>query len=448
MKTKGYLLQLCLLSAVLLSAAIKAQVAFTLATNYTVGSSADSVAAADVNGDGLVDLISANQNNNTLIILTNAGGGIFGSNATYHTLPNPASVVVADIHGVGKADLTCASIAGFLMVWTNNRSGGFASDGNYSTGGNNYNFEVITADVNGDSKIDFISACRNSLAVFTNAGNGTLAAASFPGVGSPVVSVAAADVNGDGKIDLLEANAYSLRILTNGGNGTFFLCSTSALPMNWPGRIATADINGNGKVCVILPDYGSGSGNTLMVLTNDGSGNFGSNATYSVGSGPHCVIAADLNGDGEVDLITANGASSGTLTVLTNNVIGGFGFNCTLNAGGFSVTDVKTADVNGDGKLDLITSISTGKVSVLLNISSFPPPISTPLLNIKPSGNEMRVSWSSVSAGWSLQQNPDLLATNWCPSGYFGYVISDDGTNKSLTLPTSPGTLFFRLFHP
>jgi hypothetical protein len=108
-----------------------------------------------------------------------------------------------------------------------------------------------------------------------------------------------------------------------------------------------------------------------------------------------------------------------------------------------------SADVNNDGKLDLIcANQSSNTLSVLINTSIFPPPTSTPSLNIIPSGNEMLVLWPSASAGWSLQQNPDLNTTDWSPSGYDGYGISDDGTNKSLIITSSTGNLFFRLLHP
>jgi FG-GAP-like repeat/EF hand len=419
-----------------------AQVTFAPVTSYPVGSTPYSIVAADVNGDGKVDLISANEGDSTLTVLTNSGNGIFSSNATYHTFANPESVVAADVNRDGKVDLICACTGGnALMTFTNSGSGGFVNSAHYTIGSSPY--WVIAVDVNGDGNVDLISGNNSSLVILTNDGTGNFAIASSPGVGSQ--SVTAADLNGDGKIDLIEANANSLRILTNGGNGTFSLCYTNTLSTLKPGFIATADVNDNGKVSVVVPDYGSGSGKTLTVLTNDGSGNFSSNTTYTVGNGPYYVIAADANGDGKVDLICANRLGGGTLTVLTNNGSGDFGSNATYTVGANTIS-VTAADLNGDGKLDLITAFNT--LSVLLNTSIFPPPNSTPSLNIKPSGNGVLVLWPSASAGWSLQQNPDLTTMNWSPSGYNGYAIVDDGTNKSLIITPPIENAFFRLLHP
>src|SRR6267142_5861680 len=76
------------------------------------------------------------------------------------------------------------------------------------------------------------------------------------------------------------------------------------------------------------------------------------NYTYHLGSFPQCVAAGDVNGDGYTDLIAAN-TLDGTLTVLTNAGTGLFGTNATVSAGA-SLFCVAAADVNGDGKLDLI----------------------------------------------------------------------------------------------
>jgi hypothetical protein len=66
------------------------------------------------------------------------------------------------------------------------------------------------------------------------------------------------------------------------------------------------DVDGDGKLSVIVPDFGSGGGKSLTVFTNDGTGQFGSNATYFAGNGPISVTAADVNGDGKMDLVCAS----------------------------------------------------------------------------------------------------------------------------------------------
>ena len=435
---KPQFVEFCLLATALtLSTVVNAQVTFAPTNNYAVGYSPHAVAAADVNGDGKVDLISANGGSGSLTVLTNNGFGGFVSNANYSILAGP--VVAADFNGDGQVDLACASPIGpYIYVLTNNGSGYFNISGSYNVGLDSSS--LIAADVNGDGKMDLIS----DTVILTNTGNGNFVVASSPGVGSK--SVTAADVNGDGKIDLIEANMNILRVLTNGGNGTFSLCSTSALYSTWPGQIATANVNGDGNLSIVVPDYASSQGTTLEILTNNGAGVFSSNATYTVGHGPQSVIAADINGDGKVDLISVN--LFGTLTILTNNGNGGFGFSATLPTGLYPDA-ILAADVNGDGKLDLVT-VNNGNntLAVLINTSIFPPPVSTPPLTINLAGNGMQVSWPSASPGWSLQQNPNLTTANWSPSGYSGYSISDDGTNKSLIISPQSGNLFFRLLHP
>jgi hypothetical protein len=165
-----------------------------------------------------------------------------------------------------------------------------------------------------------------------------------------------------------------------------------------------------------------------------------------VGLGPECVIAADVNGDGKLDLISAN-YYDGKLGVLTNDGSGGFVLASSPKV--YNTYSVCAADVNGDGKLDLISANSgENTLTILTNAAIFPAPTSTPPLVIATLALGIQVSWPSASPGWSLQQNSDLTAANWGPSGYNGFSISDDGTNNSLTLPTTQGNLFFRLLHP
>ena len=418
-----------------------AQITFTAATNYPVGNQPVWVTAADVNGDGRMDLITANLGGFDLTVLTNSGDDTFGSNATYEAGEIQA-VVAADINHDGKVDLIAAG-GDTLEVFTNNGAGGFIIASIYNVDLSPY--WVIAADVNGDGWVDLVSGNGTSLVILTNDGAGNFVLASEPGVSSR--SVAVADVNGDGKMDLLEVAPYSsgsstLLVLTNAGNGTFSLCSSNSLATRWACLISALDVNSDGKMDVIVPDFDSSQGKTLTVLTNDGTGHFTISSVCPAGNGPYSVIPADLDGDGRMELVCGSKFGS-ALTILTNNGLGGFGSNSTLNA---QSAVVAAADLNGDGKLDLAT-VGTS-LSVLYNTSIFPPPTTTPALTMNTSGGNLSVSWPAESAGWSLQQVRDLNSMNWSPSGYDGYPIVDDGTNNNLILPATGGHLFFRLLHP
>jgi hypothetical protein len=293
-----------------------------------VGSYPIGVAAADINGDGRPELISANYGDGTLTVLTNNGNGGFGSNATLNVglsvNSGPAFVLAADVNGDGKPDLISANSGdNTVTVLTNNGSGGFVLDATLNVGA--YPGSVAAVDINGNGKIALISANENdgTLTVLTNNGRGgfgynaTLNVGSGPG--SVPASVVAADINGDGKPDVICANFGdgTLTVLTNNGNGGFNLDVTPTVGLS-PLCVLAADINGDGKPDLICANSGT---NTLTVLTNNGSGGFGLNATLVVGSigspYPQFVVAIDVNGDGLPDLVSANYYDN-SLSVLLN----------------------------------------------------------------------------------------------------------------------------------
>lgn len=335
---------------------------FVTASSPGAGSGPYSVAAADINGDGKVDLICANDTSSgTLSVLTNNGSGGFASFVTTAvgtfppsvcgdvsgyvisanlgdntltvkrnfsgaflfptTLPvgiAPRCVIAADVNGDGQLDLISAnSGTNTLTVYTNNGTGTFGFHATLFAGALGVTpVSVCAADVNGDGKMDLISAnyFGGSLTVFTNNGTGVLSSNAVYAVGSGPNSVCAADVNGDGKPDLICANenGNTLTVLTNNGHGVFGFSATLGAGSN-PASV-TAITNANGQVAIICANYNSSS---LMVFTNDANGFLGLNATCPAGSGANCVIAVDINKDGWPDLICANYGGN-SLTVLTN----------------------------------------------------------------------------------------------------------------------------------
>jgi len=346
-----------------------AQISFVLSSSPGVGSGPWQTVAADVNGDGKVDLICANQNSASLSVLTNNGNGGFVLLATLSVGINPVSVAAADINGDGKVDLISANSGdNTITVLTNNGSGGFVLAYTYPVGNNPR--MVVAADVNGDGKPDLIIANQNdsTLTVLTNNGSSGFVTSGTYAVGSGSYAVAAADINGDGKVDLISANFYAntLTVLTNNGSGGFVTSGTYATGSSGANSIAVADVNGDGMLDLICANLYA---NNITVFTNNGTGGFALSGTYPVGSYTDWVIAADVNNDGKLDLITANQFAN-SLSVLTNNGNGIF-FTAT-NITTSAPAAVVAADVNGDGKLDLIAAnVQANTLSVFSNATPF-----------------------------------------------------------------------------
>jgi hypothetical protein len=326
---------------------------FVVAATLSVGGFPYSVVAVDVNGDGKMDLISANVTSNTLSVMTNNGAGGFALASSPAVVNNPVWVTAADVNGDGKMDLICASsFANALSVLTNDGSGDFALSSSPGVGTGPQ--AVIAADVNGDGKVDLISAnsSASTLTILTNNGAGGFALASSPGVGTLPLSLTAADVNGDGKVDLISVNylAHTLSILTNNGTGIFALASSPTDSPFGSQSVIAADVNGDGKVDLITS---SSNGGALTVLTNNGFGNFAVASSPFVGPGPACVVAADVNGDGKMDLITANTLDN-TLSVLIN---------APAFSGAFSGTFRGNFSGNGSGLTGLNPASLTGSLN-------------------------------------------------------------------------------------
>ncbi|HEY4414514.1 MAG TPA: VCBS repeat-containing protein [Verrucomicrobiae bacterium] len=409
---------------------------------YTAATVMQSVVPADINNDGKVDLIGANFFGiGSILIWTNNGSGIFGSNATLVVGIEPVSVVAADINYDRKTDLISANAgANSLTVMTNNGSGNFGFNATLNVG--RYPNHVIAADVNRDGKMDLICANSgtNTLTILTNNGHGGFGLNAICTVGSGPKWLAAADVNQDGSVDLISANygAHTLTVLTNNGSGIFGSNATLNVG-GGPFSVVAADVNGNGWQDLISANF---DGNTLTVLTNNGSGGFGFNATINIGLNPTSVTAADVNGDGKMDLVCAclPPSPSGALLVLTNDGAGGFGSNATLTVEQSEPYGVMAEDINQDGRVDLITA-NQGFYSLVVFTQVI---VGPPVLNIQPVGTRTVVSWSSFSTGFALQTNTDLFSTNWENAGYS--VAFVNGTNQSITITSPPpGNLFFRL---
>jgi len=341
---------------------------FASQATYAMGAFPRSVALADVNGDGHLDLIAANSVGNSVNILLGNGDGTFQSPPAL-IIQNtfaPRSVVVTDLSGDGIPDLVVANIqTNNLSVFLGNGDGTFQNPTTIATGAGPE--AVAAADLNGDGLPDLVVAnvSRACVGVFLGNGDGTFQAQQTFATGGIPIALAVADVNGDGIPDLVVANNVNpgtVSVLLGNGDGTFQAQQTFAVGES-PEAVAVADLNGDGKPDLVVASYYTDS---VRVLVGNGDGTFQQQSGYPVGVHPDALAVADVNGDGHLDLIVAN-AVSNNVSVLVGNGDGTFQ-NQTTFATGQTPIALAVADLNGDGRPDLVVAnYRDNTASVLLN---------------------------------------------------------------------------------
>ncbi len=371
---------------------------FAAQKTFATGSGPHFVAVADVNGDGKPDLAVANLDSNTVSVLLNttatgATTASFAAQKTFATGSGPESVTAADLNGDGKPDLAVANYdSNTMSVLLNTTAPGaaapsFAAQTTFATGSAPH--FLTAADVNGDGKPDTIFANLDSdtISVLLNTTAPGAATASFAAqqtfaTGSEPTSVTTADLNGDGKPDVIVANfdANTMSVLRNttvpGATTASFAAQQTFTTGSAPGRVTAADVNGDGKPDLIVVNLGANSVSVLLNTTAlaTTSPSFTTQQTSTAGSEPVSVTAADLNGDGKRDLVVAN-YDSNTVSVLLNTTATGAttaSFAAPQSfAAGSEPRSVTTADLNGDGKPDVIVAnYDSNTVSVLLNTTA------------------------------------------------------------------------------
>jgi hypothetical protein len=349
---------------------------------YTGSVTVASVAVADLNGDGIADLVVANGGGgSTLSVLLGNGSGTFQTAVNYDTGfgARPNSVAFGDFNGDGKLDIVAADAAiNDVSVLLGNGDGTFQPFVQYGTGSEP--ISVAVGDLNRDGKLDLVVANYGdqygAMSVLLGNGDGTFQPARNYDSGSFPVSVAVGDFNGDGILDLAVAHGVAagfVSIQLGAGDGTFPTSSiyyTDAAPVS----VAVGDFNGDGKLDLATANFSS---NDLSVLLGNGDGTFQSSVNYltsSLPSNPTAVAVGDLNGDGKLDLVVANSSNgssnNGTLSFFVGRGNGVFlphmDYTDVVSPNG-----VALADFNGDGRLDFaFTDSYTAAASVLLQAST------------------------------------------------------------------------------
>jgi len=342
-------------------------VSFTAQPQVSTGSKPDSLAVADVTGDGIPDVIVADGGTSTINVLRGLGNGFFQAFTTITTGQSPRAIAVGDFNRDGKLDLAVANFGSdTVSVLLGNGNGTFRQFATLEATGPS---AIVVADFNGDGKLDLAVAATNSnqVAIFTGTGDGNFVPFSSAAVGGRAVSIVVADFNADGKLDLAVADSSSnaVAILLGNGNGTFQSARSFAAGA-LPAYLVAADFNGDGRMDLAVANANGFSDGTVTILQGLGNGSFQVLQTLGTGSNPSFLVAADFNLDGKLDLMVAN-TGSNSISLLLG--IGNGNFQPQLDfAAGSAPSWMAVADLNGDGRADLMVADSdSNSLSVLIN---------------------------------------------------------------------------------
>jgi hypothetical protein len=253
----------------------------------------------------------------------------FASNPLYSAGTNPSSVAVGDFNGDGVPDLVTAGwFTHRLNVLLGRKDGTFTKGRSFPNVAG-FPRKLVVGDFNNDGQLDVaIADAGGSVNVLLGNGDGTFQPSVRSAAGNAVDYIAVGDFNHDGKLDIA-AVAFGLaqvQVMLGKGDGTFRkpVNYSTSLPYSVD-SVAVADFNGDGKLDLAVTNSGTEEdpGNTVSVFFSKGDGSFGSPKGFAVGKMPFSITAADLNGDGKIDLATAN-LVDGTASVLLNKGDGEF----------------------------------------------------------------------------------------------------------------------------
>lgn len=362
---------------------------FGAAQEFLGGAVPGRVIVRDINGDGRSDLLAPNSESQAISVHPAMPDGGFRTRTDVIVYAPANDIGVGDFDEDGVLDLvTCGDGVGTSGSRTTVQRG--LGDGSFEApvyveyGSGNTGLAVTDLDGDGHSDLLLASSDDDAVSIMLGQGDGTFGSGVQHAVGDDPRAVVAADLNGDGLPDLLTPNfgADSVSVLVGGAGGSFTPAPDLAVGRR-PIDLAVGDLNGDSNVDVVVANSSTMAPDFLYIVTlyiGSGDAAFGSRQDLVIEAGagarPYSVAVADINGDGDQDIVvgcwtpTSTGIGTGRIAVLLGNGDGTFA-SPTYEPVGNTLGDVDVVDLDGDGVLDLVAADkarNAGIVSVLRGV--------------------------------------------------------------------------------
>lgn len=328
---------------------------FDVAADVASSNRPVAVDVVDLTGDGVLDLLVAHDVTSSgggITLNAGVGDGTFGA-PTFIPSDNqiPRDVVAADMDGDGLLDIVVGNAVGSVRVRPGSVPGFVFDTGFFATSGPAD--AIAVADLDGDGALDVLASSGGG-EWLPGAGDGTLGAAVSLGLGLGFVpDVVADDVDGDGILDVVALDGATDAVVVALGLGGGLFAAPQAFGVgDGPTRVGVGDVDGDGAADLVVANGGIGTnGATVAVLRGLGGGDFAP-ATFhgqNVGDG---LALIDVDRDGHLDVVTSDGFF-GTVSVLFGAGDGSFPQQSD-HAGERRPDPVAAADLDGDGLPDLV----------------------------------------------------------------------------------------------
>jgi len=355
---------LCLFLA---SPSVVASSFFDPAVNYAVGDDPKGIIAADIDGDGDMDVTTCNYESNNVSVLKNNGDGVFENAVNYNCGEASWGISGGDFDGDNDFDLAVTNLMdNTISILLNDGSGIFAEPVSYAV--DYAPTSLVGAKLNEDNYWDLAVATggANTISILLANGDGSFAnAVIYPSISAPW-TIDAADIDSDGDNDVVVAGIDGpVKIYFNDGSGS--LTGGQEFGDYHGGAFSIADIDRDNDLDIVQGfHYVDGQGDIFYNYFNDGNGVISGGSFFE----PYYfddnmfLLLYEHDCDGDNDVIIS---CEGGVSVMENNGIGGFGTPVPYTAGA-GANAMCAADFNGDGITDVaVANEDDNNVSILIN---------------------------------------------------------------------------------